>query len=287
MLQGNERNGQDELERLQRYTESLKAQLKKEKLETKALRRELKLARAQQEDLFATTAHELRNPLASALGFAELLLQEGNNPQAQKRGLTVIRQKLDQVARVIEEMYQSARLESGNLAPLNLELCDLGSTLSEFISQYQWEHLRYFFEIDLPEPPIISLIDRGKITRVLENLLSNAVKYSPTGGLVRAGLDRCNEGILVWVADQGIGMTEEQAAQVFDKHYRANPQSSVPGLGLGLNICKNIVEAHGGKIWVESLPGQGTKVFFTLPPDAVRTTPPRLRSHPAADRQAD
>lgn len=279
MLKSSERNPDDSMERLQRRIEVLEAQLKKERSEAQTLRRQVEQFRASQEELFATTAHELRNPLASALGFAELLMQDGHNEQTCKRGLAVIRQKLDQVARVIEDMYQSARLEAGARAPLNLEYCDLGATLNEFMGQFQWEHLRYFFELDLPATTVLCLIDRSKILRILENLLSNAVKYSPAGGLVKVGAQRCDEGILVWVEDQGQGMTQEQAGQAFDKYYRVNPQGAVAGLGLGLTICKTLVEAHGGKIWIESRPQQGTRVLFTLPPDAVRLPPPRLRKH--------
>ena len=125
---------------------------------------------------------------------------------------------------------------------------------------------RHAFRLEFPPEPIILFIDPGKIGQVLENLLSNAVKFSPAGGIIRVSGYRTDGEYEVTVADEGIGMEPEQAARIFDKFYRADASNTaVSGLGLGMSMVKSIVETHGGRIWVESRPGRGTEVHFTLP----------------------
>jgi signal transduction histidine kinase len=113
---------------------------------------------------------------------------------------------------------------------------------------------------------ILLNVDRGKIIQVMENLLSNAFKYSPQGGAVRVSATPTRGAYLLSVEDEGIGMTREQVRRAFDKFYRGDASNSaVEGTGLGLSITKNIVEAHGGRIWLESRKGKGTTAFITLP----------------------
>jgi signal transduction histidine kinase len=116
------------------------------------------------------------------------------------------------------------------------------------------------------ETPVDLCLDPGKIHEVLENLLSNAVKFSPAGGSIRVSGKRLDGEYEVTVEDEGIGMTPEEVVRIFDKFYRADASNTaISGLGLGMSIVRNIVEAHGGRIWIESEPGRGTRVHFTLP----------------------
>jgi len=129
----------------------------------------------------------------------------------------------------------------------------------------------------LPEESVEVMVDKEKIGQVLENILSNAVKYSPGGGPIclsaKLIADSHNDSDLkyskcieICVADTGIGMTPGQVKRIFDKFYRANASgAAVPGTGLGMSIVKNLVEAHGGKVWVESKMAKGTTVRFTIP----------------------
>jgi signal transduction histidine kinase len=125
---------------------------------------------------------------------------------------------------------------------------------------------RHQFSFEFSEAPVHLCLDAGKIGQVLENLLSNAVKFSPTGGTIRVRGHRTAGEFEVTVEDEGIGMRPEQVARIFDKFYRADASdTAVGGLGLGMSIVRNIVAAHGGHIWVESEPGRGTRVHFSLP----------------------
>jgi signal transduction histidine kinase len=110
------------------------------------------------------------------------------------------------------------------------------------------------------------LVDQSRFAQVMENLLDNAVKYSPPGHPIRIE-GRANNGEYeIAIADQGIGMTEPQVARIFDKFYRGNfANTAAEGVGLGMSVVKNIVEAHGGRIWVVSTPGLGTTVRLRLP----------------------
>jgi signal transduction histidine kinase len=109
-------------------------------------------------------------------------------------------------------------------------------------------------------------VDRGKIEQVLENILSNAVKYSPKGGEIRLAGVLSAEDYEICVEDEGIGMTAEQVEKVFEKFYRVDSSNTaVEGTGLGMSIVRHIVDAHGGRVWVESEPDRGTRVFVSLP----------------------
>jgi len=122
------------------------------------------------------------------------------------------------------------------------------------------------FEIALAAEATPLCLDMGKIARVFENLLSNALKYSPPCTPIRISGAPDGAGYRFSVADRGIGMSSQQVAKVFDKFYRADASNTATGgLGLGMSIVRNIVEAHGGRIWVESAPGAGTTVRFTVP----------------------
>ena len=101
--------------------------------------------------------------------------------------------------------------------------------------------------------------------QVIRNLLSNAVKYSPDGGVIRLRVATNQNNLIFSVEDEGMGMTMEQVDRVYDKFYRANSAGrSIPGTGLGMSIVKNIVEGHGGKVWIRSKPAKGTTVYFSI-----------------------
>jgi signal transduction histidine kinase len=121
--------------------------------------------------------------------------------------------------------------------------------------------------VDAPDAPILGVWDRGRLEEVVSNLLSNALKYSPDGGEVAVRVEECDGTARVTVHDQGIGIAPSQLPQVFDRFYRIRgTASTASGLGLGLSICKSLIEAHGGRIWAESEgEGRGSSFCFTLP----------------------
>lgn len=218
-------------------------------------------------EFITTAAHELRTPLTSIQGFSELLLSRSDLEVTQQRSLlAIIHEQSESLTRIVKDLLDLARIESGVGFVLQKTPCDLSQLIEQATSQFSWMSDRHLFEITLAAPDSVVYGDRVKLRQVLENIFSNAVKYSPQGGLVQVTGQRHESGLQVSVADQGIGMREDQRQRVFDKFYRADTSNSaIEGVGLGMNIVQEIIKAHGGKIWVESCFGEGTIVHFILP----------------------
>ncbi len=232
-------------------------------------------------EFISIAAHELRTPLTSILGYADLLLNEdtygGFTPRQHREFLQEVQEKGVALAGTINEMLDISRIESGRPIPLSLRPGDLEDVLARAVRNFQVQQTRHCFELQLDAPvPLTLLIDRHKIVQVLENLLSNAIKFSPPGTRIRVTGRAAEGGYLVEIADEGVGMSEEQQARIFEKFYRADfSDTAAGGLGLGMSIVKGIIEEHRGRIWVESAPGQGTTVRFFLPeaPQAQEPAP--------------
>jgi signal transduction histidine kinase len=221
-------------------------------------------------EFIATAAHELRTPLATILGYAELLsndiLLPGFSAEQRDEYLGYIIDKSEALEKIIDELLDLGRIETDRAIVLDRQPCEMIAMVKQVLLHYSQENQRHLFVDSCPVECLDIEIDQAKIQRVFDNLISNAVKYSPRGGTIRI------EGRLVYpwleisIADEGIGMTPEQVAMVFDKFYQVNTSdTAVRGLGLGLTISKGIIEAHGGKIWIESEIGQGTRAIFRLP----------------------
>lgn len=213
-----------------------------------------------------TVAHEFRAPLASIQGFSQLLLtREDLTPERRQEFLDAIYQKAVGLAKIVADILEIARIEAGEGLSFNLAPCtvkDIFRQAKPFLENWSTRHR---LDVSLAEEETLLNVDRGKMGQVLENIVSNAIKYSPEGSLVRIRGDLVPEGYRISVADQGIGMTAEQAAKVFEKFYRADAHTAAGGVGLGMSMVRHIVEAFGGTIRVESAPGRGTTVTFTLP----------------------
>ncbi|NJC89156.1 MAG: PAS domain S-box protein [Desulfuromonas sp.] len=235
--------------------------------------RERELDRMKSE-FIATAAHELRTPLTSIMGFTEMLLNDRELDQPQRDELlAIVYQKAEALETIVNDLLDLGRVESGRVIHLQKTPSDLCALIVSAIEAYRQEFRDRRFDLDWPESTFGEiLLDPVKIGQVMENLLSNAVKFSPAGSPVRVGGSMGDGEIKIVVQDVGIGMNPEQVAHVFDKFYRADgSHTAVPGLGLGMAIAKGIVEAHGGRIQVESKKGAGTTVTFTLPAVSAAT----------------
>ena len=221
-------------------------------------------------EFIATAAHELRTPLTTILGYAELLLSDMERSafsvEQHNEFLGYIVEKSGELEKIIDELLDLGRIETGRIIILDKQRCEMVAIVKQIIKHYQQETSCHQFVVSCPVDCLDIEIDQAKMQRVFDNLLSNAVKYSPDGGSIHVE-GRVVDGFLeVTIADQGIGMTREQAEKAFDKFYRADTSNTaVGGLGLGLTISKGIVEAHGGSLRIESQPGKGTRVAFRLP----------------------
>jgi len=220
-------------------------------------------------DFISNTAHELNTPLATIMGYAELLLDEDQSFDSLSREefVRTIYQKASHLNRLLAQILDISRLEAGRPIPLETREFSLQEAMSSLVRHLPIIHPRHSFSMELPERPVLLNADPGKFQQIMENLLSNAVKYSPRGGSVAIVVTPDGEDqFLFEVRDQGVGMSSEEASQAFDRFYRVDASdSAVRGVGLGLTIARQLVEAHGGRAWLESRPGEGTRVFFTLP----------------------
>ncbi|MBI4493244.1 MAG: GAF domain-containing protein [Chloroflexi bacterium] len=222
-----------------------------------------------QEDFLSMMIHELKTPITAIKAVAGGLLREGVVLEAaiQRELLRAVEEEADHLAQLVADLLDVARLEARAL-PLDLERCHLVDLVREHrrhLDALAQDHLlQVEVPLDLPEV----LADYDQVGRVIANLVSNAAKYSPPGNaiVVRAAPGTEGRQVVVSVADRGVGIPPAELGRVFEKFYRVREQGErVPGVGLGLALCKGIVQAHGGSIWVESVPGQGSTFRFSLP----------------------
>ena len=219
-------------------------------------------------EFIATAAHELNTPLTTITGFTEILLSGKDfDWEQRKEYLSIVYDKTAVLSRLIDDLLNIGRVESGRGIHLEVEDSHICELISSSVHSYQKEFPARQITLELPEScPLMLAIDPGKIGQVMENLLSNAVKYSPKDGAIQVKLEVSDQEMKVSVRDQGIGMSKEQIRKIFERFYRADlSATAVAGMGLGMSIVKNIIEAHGGTIWVKSTPDKGTTVSFTLP----------------------
>lgn len=213
-------------------------------------------------------SHELKTPVALIKGYAATLRREDAQWDAEtiREGLAVIEEEADRLTNLIDNLLDASRIQAGGLK-LECEEIQLPALVQRVAEGFQLQTAAHTIVVDFPEdlPPVWA--DRERVRQVLANLLSNAIKYSPGGGTIRIGGWTEGEYVTVYVADEGIGIPEEEQTRLFDRFYRVDStlRRGTKGAGLGLYLARALVEAHGGRIWVHSKPGQGSTFFFTLP----------------------
>lgn len=238
------------------------------------------------DELVSIVSHELRTPLTSLRGFAELMLKRTFPVEKQREFLTVIHTEAVRLTNLINNFLDLQRMEAGRqtyeFAPVDIVavICD---TLSVFSHGANGSH-RFF--LDLPRSLPLAWADADRLRQVLTNFLSNAVKFSPQGGEIRVGARHEGNEVVAWVKDQGVGIPSESLDKLFTKFYRVDNKETrhIGGTGLGLALVKEIVEAHQGRVWVESALGSGSTFFFAVPVDVDGLTKEQL-TH--ADQLAD
>lgn len=233
--------------------------------------RERQLDRLKSE-FVSTAAHELRTPLTVIMGFSEILLEEQGLASHQQDYLGIINEKAEVLKRLIDDMLDLGRVESGRTVHVEKGRCDLVEIIRQTLADFQLTHKSHRFIADLPNAGLELDGDRLRLSQTLENLLGNAVKFSPPGSQIQ--LSCCQRGpvVEVCITDQGVGMSPEQVGRVFEKFYRVDASAtSKQGLGLGMTIVKNIIDAHGGEIHIESRLGEGTEITFFLPLDSAQS----------------
>ncbi len=218
-------------------------------------------------ELLATTSHDLKNPLSTILGYVDLV-QMTNQLNAQGQNyVRRIHGAVSHMRRLIDDLLDMARIESGitlTYAEVNLATL-VDSVASPFMPLLREKGMTLSIDIP-PDMPAIAA-DGGRLTQILANLLSNAIKYTPSQGNVWVAAEAVNHMVRIVVRDDGLGMSPEDQAHVFQRFFRVRvPETDgIEGTGLGLAIVKSLVEAHGGQVGLESRLGEGSTFTVTLP----------------------
>lgn len=219
------------------------------------------------DDLISTVSHELRTPLTSLRGFVELMLLREYPKERQREFLEIVNRETLRLNKLVDEFLDIQRMESGRQEYL-MKFLSLGPILGDIVERYRQTDSGHSYRLQLAAdlPEIVG--DQDRLHQVMENLLSNAVKFSPDGGEIEVSAQRTADGVEVRVQDHGIGIPAEALPRVFDKFYRVEQPANRPrvrGTGLGLPLAKEIVDAHGGAMGVESVYGEGSSFWFSLP----------------------
>jgi PAS domain S-box-containing protein len=218
-------------------------------------------------ELIANVSHELRTPLGLIKVFATTLLRQDVefDRQMQREFLQDIEKETDRLEEIVRNLLDMSRMENGRLH-LETRSQDVGPIVLEVIDEMEahLEGQRLVHDLD---EPLVAQIDGRRIAQVLRNLIGNAIKYAPGQGTITVRGRSEGRHVLVQVCDQGIGIPEQDLDRVFERFYRVeNPVTQkAGGVGLGLSVCRGIVQAHGGRIWAESVLGEGSVFSFTLP----------------------
>jgi signal transduction histidine kinase len=233
--------------------------------ELRDLRRQMQL----QEDFVSTISHELRTPLGFIKGYSTSLLREDTSwdEQTQKEFLTIIDEEADRLSLLIENVLESARLQSKTL-PLRFQPTRLDAVLRDVVMRVRARHKDLDISMKLDSVPSV-YGDGVRLAQVFDNLFANAIKYAPGAPIVIL-LNQVDEDAVISFIDRGPGIPEDSLSLIFERFYRVRGEKTVTGTGLGLYICRQIIQAHRGKIWAESTPGQGTTFLIQLPIDSAR-----------------
>ncbi len=234
-----------------------------------ALEAERQLARLQGH-FVAMISHELRSPLGFIKGYATTLLRQDTewDPATRREFLTIIDEEADRLASMIDNLLDSSRLQAGTMSMDFQNVC-LTRLLQDFLARYQAEDLPFVLHAEIPDEPLTIWGDPRRISQVLENLLSNATKYAPEGEVV-VSLSWDEQFAHILVSDDGPGIPPEHRANIFKRFYRLpRHEGAIPGTGLGLFICHQIVQMHGGKMYVDAAESGGAAFHVLLPRDTA------------------
>ena len=229
-----------------------------------------RLVEQMKSDFVSTVSHELRRPLTSIYGFAETLLRRDVlfSDEERRVFLGYIASESERLTTIVDALLNVARLDTGDLQ-VTLGPTDVGSLVSEAVAAVQEAAAAngHRFVLELPDEPVAAEADSEKLRLVLSHLLDNAIKYSPNGGNVTVAARRRRDTVEVTVADEGVGIPQSEQERIFRKFYRGDGGAgrTAGGTGLGLFIAQGLVTAMGGRIWVSSVEGEGSRFTFELP----------------------
>lgn len=228
--------------------------------------------------LLSVISHELKTPVSIIKGYAGTLAREDADwdKAVLADGLRVIEEEADRLDKLITNLLEASKLQAGGLK-LQLSYLDLADLISTAVENLRATTDKHIFVVDFPAdyPPVLG--DYERLREVMTNLLGNAIKYSPEGGEINViGSTNDHNMALVTIQDEGIGIAPADQEHIFERFYRVDNRLArqTPGTGLGLFLVKAVVEAHGGRVWVESTSGEGSSFTIELPINADQNAPP-------------
>jgi len=219
----------------------------------------------------SVVSHELKTPVSIIKGYAETLRrpEARRNPALVEEMLASITEESDRLARLVDDLLDASRLQAGGLPFRDVEDVDLRSIARRVIERYAPQATQHQLVLDFIPADDFPTVrgDPQRLEQVLDNLVSNAIKYSPRGGLVEIKGEASTVEVVISVRDEGVGIPMEEQERIFTRFHRVeSPETrAVSGTGLGLYLTRAIVQAHGGRCWVDSIPGQGATFYVALP----------------------
>ncbi len=229
--------------------------------------KELKELDRLKSDFVSMVSHELRSPLTNIGGAVELMLEEEElSDEYVRKMLRVVGDQSERLIRLVQGILDVSRIDARKLY-LNCKELDVLPLLERVVNSLQATTVFHWFELSATDESPAVWGDEDRIEQILFNILDNAIKFSPSGGPIGIQMETGNEEITISITDPGVGISQAKQDTVFQKFHRLDSEDSreTYGHGLGLYITKGLVEAHGGKIWVESVEGEGSTFSFTLP----------------------
>ncbi len=236
-------------------------------------------------DFISNISHELRTPLAGLKALVDTL-REGalEDPGAAQRFLDRIESEVDALTQMVQELLELSRIESGQV-PMRLTTTPVADVVLPPVERLrpQAERAGLGLSVDLPPdlPPVLA--DAGRAQQVVSNLVHNAIKFTPAGGQITITAEPAGDEVVISVRDTGIGIPADDLLRIFERFYKVDRARSSGGTGLGLAIAKHIVQAHGGRIWAESVEGRGSTFYFTLPGELKANTVNETFTNPLPD----
>jgi PAS domain S-box-containing protein len=234
-----------------------------------------------QAEFIATASHELRTPLAAVYGAAQTLRRHdfALDEAGRERFISLIVDESERLGRIVNQILLANQLDVGRLDLVTepFDGADLLERVAEATRTYTPPHIR--LKVAVGEGVPLVAADKDRVRQILVNLVENAMKYSPDGGTIELGVEGIAGTVLFRVVDEGMGIPDDEQGRVFEKFYRLDPAMTrgVGGTGLGLYICRELVDRMGGRIWVESNEPKGSAFFFELPSAAAPRVPSRSR----------
>jgi signal transduction histidine kinase len=257
-------------QQLEQLAQSLEQRVQQRTQELQEANRRLQEMDKLKSDFVSTVSHELRTPMTSIKGYVDNILDglTGALTERQSYYLNRVKSNVERLTRMINELLDLSRIEAGKVE-LHLANVRMRELISDVVEGFQAVAQGKGIALQTRQPDDLPAIrgDHDKLHQVLTNLVQNAIKFTPTGGEVRVESQVRSDGyLLVVVVDTGCGIPSHEQGKVFERFYRGTSGSTDdPRWGLGLTIARSLVKLHGGQIWVESTPGQGSRFYFTVP----------------------